>query len=152
MINELAAVVSSLKTATDLAKLLRESKTSLEDAESRFKAAELITALADAKMQLADVQSVIARKDKRIGELQSLVTIEAQMTWDKPYYWRVEGDARTGPYCQHCYDADRKLMRLQVLRKGLWKCTGCSNQFTDGDYQPRKKPSGPIRMRGRKWF
>ena len=67
----IGAVLSSLKTATDIAKFLRESDLSLERAELKLKIAELVGALADAKIELTEVQEALSAKDKHIAELEN---------------------------------------------------------------------------------
>jgi len=44
-------------------KLLRETDVSLEKAETKLKLAELVGALADAKLELAEVQNLLLEKD-----------------------------------------------------------------------------------------
>lgn len=66
----ISAVLSSLKTATDIAKYFRESGFSLEKAEMKLKVADLVNALAEAKLELAQVQDVMVQKDHQIAELR----------------------------------------------------------------------------------
>lgn len=66
----IGAVFSSLKTATEITKFLRETDLSLERADLKLKLAELIEALADAKIVLVEVQETLAGKDQRIAELE----------------------------------------------------------------------------------
>jgi hypothetical protein len=60
VISDISAILTSVKTATDIAKLLKASDVSLEKAETKLKLADLIGALADVKMQLADVRESLA--------------------------------------------------------------------------------------------
>ena len=46
----ISSVLSSIKAATDIAKLVRESGLTLEKAEVKLKLAELVEKLADAKL------------------------------------------------------------------------------------------------------
>lgn len=55
MIAELSAALSSLKTAAELARTVRDIGLGLEQAEYKLKLAELIEKLADAKMDIASV-------------------------------------------------------------------------------------------------
>jgi hypothetical protein len=68
-ISAISAVFGSLKTATDIAKFIRESDVSIERAELKLKIADLFSALADVKMELVDLQDTFAAKEQRIGLL-----------------------------------------------------------------------------------
>jgi hypothetical protein len=52
-------VLSSIKAATDIARLLKDTNLSLEKAAAKLKLAELVGALADAKIQIAEVQDLL---------------------------------------------------------------------------------------------
>ena len=54
----ISAAIASLKNATDIARFLKDSDASLERAEWKFKLEDLMSALAEAKIQLAEVQDV----------------------------------------------------------------------------------------------
>lgn len=69
-ITTVAAVLTSLKTATDIAKFLRESDLSIERAELKLKLADLIGALADTKIELAGLQEAISDKDNVLRSLR----------------------------------------------------------------------------------
>jgi len=59
------AILTSIKTATDLTKLIMDSGHSLKDAERKLKLSGIITALADANIKIAEIQQHIIRKRKR---------------------------------------------------------------------------------------
>ena len=63
-ITTINAVLTSIKTASDLAKIIKDSNKTLEQAEIKYKLAELISALADAKMEIAEVRELLSSKDK----------------------------------------------------------------------------------------
>jgi len=138
----IGAALGSIKTATDIAKIIKDSGSSLEQAEIKYKVAELISALADAKIEIADVQGIILDKDRVINELRESIEKKESLQWDKPYYWKVSGDDKDGPYCQKCYDLETHLIRLQGGKNGSWNCKVCENNFYDSSYV---KP-GPIRI------
>jgi len=54
-LTSISAAVGSLKTATDIARFIKESDFSLEKAELRMKLAELMIALADTKIEVANL-------------------------------------------------------------------------------------------------
>lgn len=132
----IAAALGSLKTATDIAKLIKDSGASLEQAEVKLQIAELISALAEAKIEIAGIQSELMKKDDIISSLNEQLTIKQKVVWDKPYYWLVDDSDRDGPFCQRCYDVERRLVRLQGSGKNGWGCRSCKSSFTDADYVP----------------
>ncbi len=78
----IAAVLTSIKTATDIAKLITESDASLEKAESKLKFAELITTLANAKIQIADVQQLLIEKDTELRTIKEQLAIKQNIQWE----------------------------------------------------------------------
>jgi multidrug efflux pump subunit AcrA (membrane-fusion protein) len=134
----LSSALSSIKTATDIAKLIKDSGTSLQQAEIKLQIADLIISLADIKMELADVQSVLVEKDQSILELRSQLSIKESVVWSKPYYFVVKNDENDGPFCQQCYDTEKKLIRLQGGETNPWNCLSCKGVYRDSNYRPRK--------------
>jgi hypothetical protein len=64
------AVLNGLKTATEIAKALRENSAALEKAELRARLADLLNTLSDTRIELSDLQDTIKAKESRIFELQ----------------------------------------------------------------------------------
>lgn len=137
-ISTIASALSSVKTATDIVKLLKDSGLTLEKAEQRLKLAELLSALAELRIQLADVQQVVVEKEKRIKGLEERLDVKAKLRWEQPYYWVIDGDKKDGPFCQQCNDKDGKLIRLQGEGNGLWDCKTCKSIYTDSSYRAQE--------------
>jgi ribosomal protein L37AE/L43A len=132
----IAAALGSIKTATDIAKLIKDSDVSLEKAEAKLKLAELISALADTKIQIAEIQQFLIDKDTELRAIKEQLDVKAKLQWESPYYWLLDETQKDGPYCQHCYDKDNLLIRLQGNGAGYWRCSVCKNSYTDSNYQP----------------
>ncbi|HFQ5236673.1 MULTISPECIES: hypothetical protein [Vibrio harveyi group] len=130
----ISALLGSIKTATELAKVIKDSGSTLEQAEIKMQFAELISALADAKMELADLQTELADKDKEIKQLESTLAKRKSVVWEKPYYWVSENGENDGPFCAQCYDSTEKLIRLQGGGANLWVCKTCDCTFKDKHY------------------
>ena len=130
----LGSALGSIKTATDIARLIKDSGTTLEKAEVKFQIAELISSLADIKMELANVQVILIDKDLCISELQNQLNTKKSVIWSKPYYFVGKGDDRDGPFCQQCYDTEQKLIRLQGGGTKGWTCLTCKGYFKDENY------------------
>lgn len=129
----ISSALGALKAATDLVKVIRESDLSLEKAETKLKLAELISALADAKIAVAEMQEEMLAKDKRIRELEDQREKVEKLIYVAPFYWRISGTERDGPFCQKCHDTQEKIVYLQQnpRDKGLWSCRGCGSGYRD---------------------
>ncbi len=134
-ITSISTLLTSIKTATEIAKLIKEGDVSLEKAETKLKLAELISALADAKIEVSEIQQVLLEKDSEIRGLNEQIKLQALVQWEKPYYWLVDNGNKDGPFCQHCYDKDRQLIRLQGNGEGYWECKVCKNNYTDSTHK-----------------
>jgi len=141
----LGAALGSIKTATDIAKLIKDSGTSLEKAEIKLQIAELISSLADIKMELANVQTILVEKDQNIVELERKLNTKESVVWSKPYYFVKDDEENDGPYCQQCYDTQQKLIRLQGGGTKVWHCLTCKSQFKDASYVRDPLPNVNVR-------
>ncbi|CAK2110017.1 conserved hypothetical protein [Vibrio crassostreae] len=130
----ISALLGSIKTATDLAKVIKNSSATLEQAEIKMQFAELIGALADAKMELSDLQVELAIKDQEIKKLELTLAQRRSVVWEKPYYWVTDNDKKDGPFCAQCYDSSEKLIRLQGGGNCFWRCKTCNCTFKDKHY------------------
>ena len=124
----ISQVLSSIKAASDIARLLKETDISLEKAETKLRLAELVGALADAKFELAEVQNLLLDKDEKIKKLAETLHTKKNVLWEPPWYWSVDEGKKDGPFCQQCYDKECTLIRLQDLH-GYWICLNCKNTY-----------------------
>ena len=138
-----STVLTSIKTAVDIASLLKESGTSLEHAEMKLKLADLISSLADAKMEIATIYATLQDKENQITDLEKRLQLSAQVEWHNPSYWTIIDNEQDGPFCQKCYDSDEKLIRLQGDDEGYWICNACKNSYLDS--AGKEKFRAPIR-------
>lgn len=129
----IAAALNSLKAATDIAKLLRESDLSLERAELKLKLADLISALADTKLELIEVQEALSEKDKRISELEEAFESKESLVRRLDAYYLVDeaGNPIGIPYCLRCWENDHKKRQLVQEVKDRWVrvCTACGHRY-----------------------
>jgi hypothetical protein len=130
----ISTVLNSLKTATDIAKFLRESDLSLEKAELKLKFADLVSALADAKIQVVEIQETLQEKDKRIAELEEAFQTKDTLVrqYDAYYNANEKGNAVGVPYCLRCWENDHEKHQL-VLKAGSNRtctvCTSCGREY-----------------------
>ncbi len=135
-IASISAALAGIKSATEIAKLIKDSGASLEQAEIKLQLADLISALADAKIEIANIREAVSEKETQINELNKKLEVKENIVWQEPYYFIVENGNKDGPYCQKCYDSKNLLIRLQG-DEGWWECLECKSTVTDDDYDNR---------------
>lgn len=118
--------VASIRAAWELAKAVKTSTDAIDDAQIKLQVAELISALADAKIQAAESTELIA-------ELEKQVKAKSQMKFNGSVYYRVtdEGDEE-GPWCPTCFDARSMEIRLQKDTSASsrnWRCSECHHPY-----------------------
>ena len=137
--NEIAVIsslLSSVKTATEITKILRESDSSLEKAEIKLKLADLVIALADTKMQLSDVQELLKEKDRKISELEEAFNTKEQvirpMHHDAYYKINENGEPKGPPFCLGCWENNHKISQLvrATRHHTLRVCTSCGQEYS----------------------
>lgn len=95
-------------------------------------AQEKIMELREGALELQEENFALKSK---IKELEIKLDIEQHMEYQANVYWRwIEDEAgdytvKDGPFCQRCYDADKKLIRLYDLKNGQWVCKHCNQAF-----------------------
>ncbi len=126
---DIGMAVGSVKSAIEIAKTLKDSTDLFDKAEVKLQLAELIGSLADAKMQIAEIQESLIASEQEKKELRIKLETKDNMTFEKAYYWKINGEVKDGPFCQKCFDADEKLIRLQGGNNDVWSCAQCSKTF-----------------------
>mgnify|MGYP001201708196 CR=1 FL=1 len=145
----ITAALTGIKSASDIAKLIKESGATIEAAEIKFQMAELLGALADAKIEIANIKEMVLEKEAQIQVLQKKLETESDIKWEDPYYFRLsDSGEKDGPFCQKCYDSEKVLIRLQSPGKnGFWQCKACNSDFKDSSY---RSESAVVMSRSRK--
>ncbi|MEE9314235.1 MAG: hypothetical protein V3V02_06275 [Rhizobiaceae bacterium] len=133
-IGTVGAVLSSIKTAIEISKTLKESGSSLEKAEIELKFADLISALADTKIEVASIQEIILEKDRQIKELETSQALRVSMKWRDPVYSQLDDNGNESLFCQQCYDNKKTAIRLQTIDPGHWHCLTCKNSYFGKNY------------------
>ena len=131
----ISTAASSVKGAMEIAKFLKDSSDSLEKAEVKLKLADLIESLADIKTKMADIKEALLESEQEKQELKNALEIKTKLQFEMPYYWSNKDDGtKDGPFCQLCYDKEKKLIRLQDEKNGEWRCLSCRVYFRDKNY------------------
>jgi hypothetical protein len=132
-IASIGTVFSSLKTATDLAKVIKDSGLSLEQAEVKFQMAELISALADAKIELVDIQDVLREKDSKIKELENSFHLKSEVKRVNDAYYHLDenGKGVGNPNCLNCWETKQRLYPLhyEAGNRHAKACTACKTKY-----------------------
>ena len=127
----IGTVLSSVKTVTDLAKIIKNSELSLSDAETKLQIAEMISALADVKLELADVQQQLIDRDMKIKELEAELIDKKSLTFDGKLYWHENDPV---PFCPVCLEKDNKQYHLTYAPRSEYNspnhyCRVCENSY-----------------------
>lgn len=81
-----------------------------------------------------------AELNKAIADVWG-VKKEESIVYEEPFYWKeLASNKKEGPFCQKCYDADKKLARLikkPHYYRGTFYCSICDDWY--GDLPPEKK-------------
>jgi hypothetical protein len=130
-ITVISALLNSVKTATEIANLLKGADISLEKAETKLQLADLISALADTKISASEVQELIKEKDDEIKRLKEALEIKERVIrhGDAYYEKKDTGEPTGNPYCSYCWEASNRLIHLHNLQPGKTTCPNCKNTF-----------------------
>lgn len=145
-IGSITAILSSVKTATDIAKIIKNADLSLEKAEMKLKIADLITALADAKIAVTEVQDIIKEKDERITEWEKAFEMKEKLVRILDAYYEVDaaGEPSGPPYCSHCWEVSRMTIHLySVPHKVI--CSHCKTEYAN--YRAPLEPKKELKKR-----
>lgn len=129
----ITAALSSLRTATEIVKLIRESGTSLQTAELKLRLADLLTSVAEARTQLVEVQELLATKDAKIAELELAFAAKDSLKRHNDAYYRLNaaGDPEGEPLCVRCWEVDHRqhqLVRLAIDHR-IRTCPACNAKY-----------------------
>ncbi len=129
----ITAILGNLKLATDIAKAIRDSDISVERAELKLKLAEMIGALADAKIEVTEVQQLLVEKERELAELKDAFQSKDNLVKRYDGYYRVDehGNPTGEPYCVSCWQTKQKRYNLQYLAgdRTIKVCVSCGSKF-----------------------
>ncbi len=131
----ITSVVSSIKSAIEIANLLKKVEGEFQKAESKLALADMINALADAKIAMANLQDEMQQKDQEIARLVEDLRLKSSVMrvgdayYDKDKHGTHHGD----PYCQTCFESTGRLHHLVEssvqANAGRFICKVCKNSF-----------------------
>jgi len=95
---------------------------------------ELVIELREQLLEMQEENMQLKTKVQSLDEELS-VMVNKTYQYESPFYWRIDGIKKDGPFCQHCLDIDRKPIRLQERIKGAWFCTNCDIIYKTASFQ-----------------
>ncbi len=107
----------ALPTYKDIVELLKKGAT--------VEAQERIMELREAVLELQEENAGLKQK---LREAEDALKVQGEIQFDGAVYWRSENGNKTGPFCPQCFDAERKLVRLQDY-EDAWYCTKDKQSF-----------------------
>ncbi|MEM7009921.1 MAG: hypothetical protein AAF585_00430 [Verrucomicrobiota bacterium] len=130
-VTTITTALGGLKTATDIAKTLKNIDGAVESAELKLKIIELLDALVETKSSVVDLRSLLEEKETEIAELRKEMDMKRALIYESPFYLTREEEKSDGPFCQSCYDSEGKLIRLQPRGTTAqeWQCLNCGEHF-----------------------
>ena|SRR6185312_12056160 len=130
----ITAILGNLKVAIDIAKAIRSSDVSIERAELKLRLAEMIGALADAKIEVIEVQELLAEKDKQLLALEAAFQSKDALVKHYDAYYAVgpNGGAIGEPFCAHCWQVEHRKYSLANDSKDNFVrvCISCSHKYS----------------------
>jgi hypothetical protein len=147
---DIVTTLSSIKTAYDLAKDLKETKSLMDNADINLKVADLVVALADARIDLAEIKNQMIEKDKEIEELKEHLEKKDSIKFEDPFIFRIINEKKEEiPYCPKCYHSNSNLVPLlskEGFSKGSHQCSVCESWYGKGLKRSKtiipRRPSG----------
>lgn len=127
------AVLASIKTALDIAKAAKDAGSALDQAELKLRLSEIISALADAKIEMADVSEELQLRDTRIVELEDAFQSKDSVVRVQDAYYIVDkaGNASGEPLCAACWETRHKKFGLarKAAQRMTRSCLSCGRDY-----------------------
>ncbi len=126
-------LVSSISTAIDIVKKLRELDRKVSEADFKILLADLTSQLGDAKLDAANLKIELADAKGRIEELERQATQRASADPELHEGAYTFGDPARH-YCTGCYDKNgRKILVNELTGHWTsfwkWQCPACDKTF-----------------------
>jgi hypothetical protein len=97
-LSTITTALAGIKAAMNIAELIKENQSSLAGTELKLKLADLLSSLADAKIQLVEAQNTLIERDKRISELEEAFQAKDTLTGRRDVYYKVDEQGKVYRY------------------------------------------------------
>lgn len=96
----------------------------------------------DVQAKLLEMQEHILKLETENKELKEKLKVSKNVVYEDNAYWVAENDKKDGPFCSHCYDKDKTLIRMPDRTKtnAYTTCPECKNTFNIRDERPQVAP------------
>ncbi len=128
----ISAALNSIKIATEITTLLRESDPSIDNAELKLQLSDLVHALADAKLGMIRIEETLAGQEKRIAELEEALESKDTLVRHYDAYYRLDKKGKPSgvPFCIRCWENEYRKRQLVMDVSGIYNvCTTCSHRY-----------------------
>ena len=72
---------------------------------------------------------------EQVRTLEKALSEKATLHYEAPFYWKINGSDRDGPFCQQCNDNSDKQIRLQNNGNDYWDCRTCKQGFSGKNHK-----------------
>ncbi len=130
-ITTITALLSGIKTATDIAKIIKDTNQSYESVELKLQVVQLMDALIESKLAAIEIKEEIIEKENEIKLLKEALLIRRSVVkHGDAYFEKTESGEPTGdPYCLNCWEVDGQLVHI-VSHIGGTYCPKCGKIFS----------------------
>jgi len=145
-IASISSAYTAIKAIKEIGSTLLNAKI---DAEAKQRVSDFVEKLGSVqdalfyiREELIKVQDENQNLKAKIKNLEEKLQIKEKLTYEKSYYWLNDNGAKSGPYCQRCYDVKNNLVHLQGGQNDTWWCYECKVNFYGPNYQapqPRQR-------------
>jgi hypothetical protein len=126
-------LVSSISTAIDIVKKLRDLDKKIGEADFRMLLADLTSELGDAKLNAANLKIELAEAKAQIQQLERQLSRRSETEPELRDGAYIFGDEQRH-YCTGCYDSKGMKILLNEITGpftafGKWECPACDKKF-----------------------
>ncbi|MEL4201767.1 hypothetical protein C9E85_05410 [Plesiomonas shigelloides] len=141
-ITTITSAYTAIKNIKEITKLVLDAKIDAEVSEKIQASIERLGEVQDTLFYIRE--ELLTQQEEKENLKKELASAKAELEkvesviYRAPSYWIVNKDQPDGPFCQPCFDDERKLIRLQGGDNDIWNCRKCKNTFHGPNYVVRQ--------------
>jgi len=129
----ITGALTAIKTATDIVQGVRTAENALNEAELKFRLADLMGSLAEAKIELSNLIEDVAKKDQKIETLEELLNNKDSIKkfGDAYYKTSTTNEPTEEPICTKCWEVAKLQVHLigSPKRRDYMQCPNCKSDI-----------------------
>jgi Mg2+ and Co2+ transporter CorA len=135
MIDVIASTLSGIDAAIKITQTIEDASSAIKDASLNLHIAELMCSLADSKVQIAEIKTLLLEKGEAIQNLEN--KLKQTLSGEKPTFqygcYFFEGD--NNPYCTGCWDKNLEKIRTarDTANVNIRLCSVCKFKFSTSE-------------------